>query len=67
MRLILGTVVALVYSVDRAFLDGQPARLSLPTHAPWHNVPWGLFLPLVFVCNVVVAALAWIIVWLVMR
>jgi hypothetical protein len=40
MRLILGTVVALVYSVDRAFLDGQPARLSLPTHAPWHNVPW---------------------------
>jgi hypothetical protein len=38
-----------------------------PTLAPWSNLSWGLFLPLVFAGNVVVAALAWIIVGFVMR
>jgi hypothetical protein len=40
---------------------------GLPTLAPWSNLSWGLFLPLVFAGNVVVAALAWIIVGFVMR
>jgi hypothetical protein len=35
---------------------------SPPTRAPWHNLSWGLFLPLVFAGNVVLATLAWIIV-----
>jgi hypothetical protein len=37
-------------------------KLSFPTRAPWHNLSWGLFLPLVFAGNVVLATLAWIIV-----
>src|ERR1700675_1697403 len=40
---------------------------GLPTLAPWSNLSWGLFLPLVFAGNVVVATLAWIIVGFVMR
>jgi hypothetical protein len=35
---------------------------SLPSAAPWRNLSWGLFLPLVFAGNVVMATLAWIIV-----
>jgi hypothetical protein len=34
---------------------------GLPTLAPWSNLSWGLFLPLVFASNVVLATLAWII------
>jgi hypothetical protein len=40
---------------------------GLPTLAPWSNLSWGLFLPLVFAGNVVLATLAWIIVGIVMR
>jgi hypothetical protein len=39
---------------------------SLPARAPWHNLSWRRFLPLVFAGNVVVASLAWVIVGLVM-
>jgi hypothetical protein len=35
---------------------------SLPSAAPWRNLSSGLFLPLVFAGNVVMATLAWIIV-----
>ena len=42
-------------------------KLSFPTRAPWHNLSWGLFLPLVFAGNIVLATLDWIIVWLIMR
>jgi hypothetical protein len=46
----------------------QGTRLEgFPTVAPWSKLSWGLFLPLVFGGNVVVATLAWIIVGLVMR
>jgi hypothetical protein len=37
-----------------------------PTLAPWRKLRWGVFLPLAFVANVIVATLAWIIVGLVM-
>jgi hypothetical protein len=40
---------------------------GLPTAAPWSNLSWGLFLPLVFAGNVVLATLAWIIVGIVMK
>jgi hypothetical protein len=40
---------------------------SLPAGAPWRNLRWGLFLPLVFAGNVIVATLAWIIVGMVKR
>jgi hypothetical protein len=40
---------------------------QLPTLSPWHKLGWGLFLPLMFAGNVVVATLAWIIVGLVIR
>jgi hypothetical protein len=40
---------------------------GFPTVAPWSKLSWGLFLPLVFGGNVVVATLAWIIVGLFMR
>ena len=54
--------------------DAQDAGLSQEvvwlesrsTLAPWSVLSWGLFLPLVFAGNVVVATLAWIIVGLVM-
>jgi hypothetical protein len=35
---------------------------NLPAQAPWSKLSWGLFLPLVFAGNVVVAILAWIVV-----
>jgi hypothetical protein len=44
---------------------GLPQRAIGPTLAPWSNLRWGLFVPIVFACNVVVAILAWIIVGLV--
>jgi hypothetical protein len=40
---------------------------SLSELAPWSKMSWGLFVPLVFAGNVVVATLAWFIVELVMR
>jgi hypothetical protein len=40
---------------------------GLPTLAPWHKLGWGLFLPLVFASNVIVATLVWSIVGLIMR
>jgi hypothetical protein len=40
---------------------------ALPNLAPWNKLSWGLFLPLVFAGNVVVATLAWIIVGLLMQ
>jgi hypothetical protein len=40
---------------------------SPSTQAPWCNLSWGLFLPLVFAGNVVLATLAWIIAGIVMR
>jgi len=40
---------------------------GLPTLAPWSNLSWGLFLPLVFAGNVVLPTLAWIIVGIVMK
>jgi hypothetical protein len=38
-----------------------------PTQAPRSRLSWGLFIPLVFACNVAVATLAWIVVGSVMR
>ena len=38
-----------------------------PKIAPWSKPSWGLFLPLVFASNVLVAILAWSIVGLVME
>jgi hypothetical protein len=68
MRLIGTALTTLVlYGIDRAFPYGQPTLLSLPALAPWRNLSWGLFLPLTFAANVVVASLAWIIVWLIIR
>jgi hypothetical protein len=40
---------------------------SPPMQAPWRNLSWGLFLPLVFAGNVVLATLAWMIVSMVAR
>jgi hypothetical protein len=40
---------------------------GLSTLAPWSELSWGLFIPLVFAGNVAVATLAWFIVELVMR
>jgi hypothetical protein len=37
----------------------------LPARAPWHNLSWRRFLPLVSAGNVVVASLAWVIVGLI--
>jgi hypothetical protein len=42
-----------------------PERLSTPAH--WSTMSWGLFVPLAFSGNVVVATLAWLIVERVMR
>jgi hypothetical protein len=49
--------------------DGQwgISTEALPKLAPGSKLSWGIFLPLVFAGNVVVATLAWIIVGLVMR
>ena len=38
--------------------------VSIP--APWRDLSWGVFLPLSFVANVVVAILAWIVVGVIM-
>ena len=52
---------------DNGFWQGASWPEGLPALAPWSKLSWGLFLPLVFAGNVVVATLAWIIVGLVMR
>ena len=58
-------MTALLYIFEQALLDGQGLwSLSIP--APWRDLSWGVFLPLSFVANVVVAILAWIIVGLIM-
>jgi hypothetical protein len=58
-------MTALLYIFEQALLDGQGLwSLSIP--APWRNLSWGVFLPLFFAVNVVVAILAWIIVGLFM-
>jgi hypothetical protein len=49
------------------FSRGANRPEGLPTLAPWSKLSWGLFFPLVFAGNVVVAILAWFIVELVMN
>jgi hypothetical protein len=58
-------MTALFYIFEQALLDG-PALWSLSTPAPWRDLSWGVFLPLSFAVNVVVAVLAWIVVGLFM-
>jgi hypothetical protein len=45
----------------------QGNGLSQPTLATWYKLNWAVFLPLLFVGNVVVATLTWFAVELVMR
>jgi hypothetical protein len=52
---------------QRGFSQGGIWPEGLPTLAPWSKLSWGLFLPLVFAGDVVLATLAWIIVGLVTR
>jgi hypothetical protein len=52
-------MTALLYIFEQTLLDGQ-GLWSLSTPAPWRDLSWGVFLPLAFVANVVVAVLAWI-------
>jgi hypothetical protein len=58
-------IVAVLFST---FAEGlvapRTSLLQLPTFASWRDLRW--LLPLVFVVNVVVAILAWIMVWLIM-
>jgi hypothetical protein len=57
-------MTALLYIFEQALLDGQGLwSLSIPARG---DLIWGVFLPLSFVANVVVAILAWIIVGLIM-
>jgi hypothetical protein len=49
------------------YMNEAIPRQRPPSHAPWHSLRWGLFLPLVFMVNVAVASFAWFIVWLAMR
>jgi hypothetical protein len=51
-------MTAFLYIFERALLDGQ-GLWSLSTPAPWWDLSWGVFLPLSFLANVVVAILAW--------
>ena len=59
-------IVALLFST---FAEGlvapRTSLLQLPTFASSRDLSW--LLPLVLAGNVVVATLAWIIVWLIMR
>jgi hypothetical protein len=57
-------MTALLFIFEQALLDGQ--GLWSPTPAPWRDMSWGVFLPVAFVANVVVAILAWILVGLMM-
>ena len=52
---------------DNGLSQGASWPEGLPALAPLSKLSWGLFLPLVFAGNVVVATLAWIIVGLVLR
>jgi hypothetical protein len=58
-------MTALLYIFEQALFEGQ-GLLSVSIPAPWRDLSWGVFLPLAFVANVVVAVLAWIIVGLIM-
>ena len=59
-------IVALLFSTfAEDVVAPRTSLLQLTTFAPWRDLRW--LLPLVFAGNVVVATLAWIIVWLVMR
>jgi hypothetical protein len=58
-------MTALLDIFEQTLLDGQ-GLLSLSVPAPWRDLSWGVFLPLSFAANVVVAALAWFIVGLFM-
>ena len=56
-------------SLDRfraATAEGVEATGKSAAGAPWRDMSWGLFLPLVFAGDVVIAILAWTIVGLVM-
>jgi hypothetical protein len=58
-------------SLDRfraATAEGVEAtgKSAAARSAPWRDMSWGLFLPLVFAGDVVIAILAWTIVGLVM-
>jgi hypothetical protein len=55
------------FPVSDAARGLQGNDLSQPTLAPWSKLNWAVFLPLLFVGNVVVATLAWFVVELVMR
>jgi hypothetical protein len=57
-------MTALLFIFEQALLDGQ--GLWSPTPAPWRDMSRGVFLPVAFVANVVVAILAWILVGLMM-
>jgi hypothetical protein len=46
-------MTALLFIFEQALLDGQ--GLWSPTPAPWRDMSWGVFLPVAFVANVVVA------------
>jgi hypothetical protein len=56
-------MTALLNVFEWALLDGQGLG-SLLRPAPWRDLSWGVFLPLSFAANVVVAILAWIVVGL---
>ena len=58
-------VVALLFSTFAEDLVApRTSLLQLPTFASWRDLRW--LLPLAFAVNVVVATLAWIMVWLIM-
>jgi hypothetical protein len=55
-------MTALLYIFEQALFDGQGGLWSVSIRAPWRDLSWGVFLPLSFVANVIVAILAWIVV-----
>ncbi len=58
-------MTALLYIFEQA-LFGSQGLWSVSIPAPWRDLSWGVFLPLSFVTNVVVAILAWIVVGVIM-
>ena len=59
-------MTTLLYIFEQALLY-SPGLWSPSVPAPWRDLSWGVFLPLAFVANVVVAVIAWIIVGFVMH
>jgi hypothetical protein len=57
-------MTSLLYILEQTLLDSQ-GLWSPSVPAPWRDLSWGVFLPLAFVANVVVAVLAWVIVGLI--